>query len=31
VNVESGDPYEAGRELFLKGHEIQFDLGRYGA
>jgi len=30
VNLESRVPYETVRELFLKGHEIRFDLGGYG-
>jgi gamma-glutamyltranspeptidase/glutathione hydrolase len=30
VNLESHVPYETVRELFLKGHEIRFDLGGYG-
>ena len=30
VNLESGVPYEAVRELKLKGHDIRFDLGGYG-
>src|SRR5213595_742837 len=30
VNLESRVPYETVRELFLKGHEIHFDLGGYG-
>src|SRR3954471_23406421 len=30
VNLESRVPYETVRELFLKGHDIRFDLGGYG-
>src|SRR5881275_604535 len=30
VNLESGVPFETVRELFLKGHDIRFDLGGYG-
>src|SRR3984893_9149646 len=30
VNIESGIPYEAVRELKKKGHDVRFDLGGYG-
>ena len=30
VNLESGIPMETQRELFLRGHEVRFDVGGYG-
>ncbi|HEV3392895.1 MAG TPA: gamma-glutamyltransferase [Chthoniobacterales bacterium] len=30
VNLESGIPAETQRELFLRGHEVRFDVGGYG-
>jgi gamma-glutamyltranspeptidase / glutathione hydrolase len=30
VNLESGIPAETQRELFLRGHDIRFDVGGYG-
>jgi gamma-glutamyltranspeptidase / glutathione hydrolase len=30
VNVESGIPYEAVRELRKRGHDVRFDVGGYG-
>jgi gamma-glutamyltranspeptidase/glutathione hydrolase len=30
VNVESGVPYEAVRELRKRGHDVRFDVGGYG-
>ena len=30
VNLESGIPAETQRELFLRGHEVRFDVGSYG-
>jgi gamma-glutamyltranspeptidase/glutathione hydrolase len=30
VNLESGIPAETQRQLFLRGHEVRFDVGGYG-
>src|SRR5437588_7812919 len=30
VNLESGIPMETQRELFLRGHDVRFDVGGYG-
>ena len=30
VNLETGIPAETQRELFLRGHEVRFDVGGYG-
>src|SRR5213082_104713 len=30
VNLESGIPYEAARELEKRGHDVRFDVGGYG-
>ena len=30
VELESGVPYEAVRELRKKGHDVRFDVGGYG-